>query len=198
MTRQALATLRAGDPDRRFGGMYIEHPLATQIGVAGRVFPQVESYGLLHSEGMPIDATETDVPLVVRPYDFEGNLQLSLRSLLSSVDGLVAIPDPTVFNQNTIHAVLLTAYRLNKPVIGYSRPYVSAGALIAAYSAPHTIGEEGGRLVAGWLRDGRWPGLGYPTRFSIAINRRVASVLGLSPAISPDPQAVFGSVEEVR
>jgi ABC-type uncharacterized transport system substrate-binding protein len=92
------------------------------------------------------------------------------------------LPDPLVFNKGTVQSLLLTTYRYQDPVIGFSQAYVKAGALAAVYSSPEQIGRQTGealvRVLAG--RALLLPLPEYPKYFSVSVNYQVARSLGLS------------------
>ena len=113
----------------------------------------------------------------------EKQLVGALHRVLDDADVLLAVPDPLVFNRNTAQSVLLTTYRMGKPVAGYSRAYVTAGALLAVYSTPAQIGRQiGEELLTMQVRPGRpLPAPGYPRYFSVEVNERVARSLGIEP-----------------
>ncbi len=107
---------------------------------------------------------------------------------MDDADVLLAVPDPLVFNRHTAQSVLLTTYRLSKPVAAYSRTYVTAGALFSVYSTPAQIGRQiGEELLAMQDSPGRpLPAPGYPRYFSVEINERVARSLGIEPGQAED------------
>ena len=133
-------------------------------------------------------------------------LPAQLDDTLSRSDALVALPDSTIFNRATLHVVLLTAYGYAKPVIGFNRAYVRAGALISAYATPEQVlrdvfedvAAEGAGEGVGegidestraeneqrWFDDGR---VRPSRRFSVAENRRIARSLGLSRRAPIEP-----------
>ena len=66
----------------------------------------------------------------------------ALTKVLASADVILAMPDPMIFNNGTIHNILLAAYREERPLIGFSPAYVRAGALAAVYSTPQQIAHQ--------------------------------------------------------
>ena len=93
---------------------------------------------------------------------------------------LIATPDTAVFNSYTVQNVLLTAYRLRSPVVGFSAAYVRAGALLGLYSTPAQIGSEAGEAVLQVLRGAALPPVARPAHFEVAVNDTVARALGLA------------------
>ena len=93
----------------------------------------------------------------------------ALRSVLEQPAVLVITPDGQVFNSQTVHHVLLTAFRLRAPVLGFSAAYVRAGAVLGLYTTPAQAGTEAGRGVRRGVAGqapppagggARWPGCG--------------------------------------
>ena len=113
-----------------------------------------------------------------------------MRDLLENSDVLLSLPDPLVFNSGTIHHLLVATYHQKIPVIGFSRAFVEAGALLAVYSTPAQTGRQAAEIVQQVLRTPvrALPPPQYPKYFAIAVNRRVAASLGLEV---PDEQTLL-------
>ena len=118
-----------------------------------------------------------------------------LSELLADIDLLLTLPDPAVYNKRTIVSVLLSSYRQRVPVVGFSRAYVKAGALIALHSTPEQIGRQIAEALVHRLAHGRWPraGIQHPNYFDVAINARVARSLGIR---LPQPQDLLHRLQE--
>ena len=104
-----------------------------------------------------------------------------LDRVLSRSDLLLAVPDPQVYTRSTLQGILLSAYRANSPVIGFSSAYVRAGALAAVYSTPEQIGRQAADVILRAAAQTRWqlPPPQEPKYFSVEVNRNVARSLGL-------------------
>jgi len=179
--------------------LLIDQPLERQLALIGALLPRVAKLGCLVSEDYELAAPTTPLQLVVRRIAPTSNVVLELGTLLREVDAVLAVPDNAVFNRKTLHGVLLSAYRQGKPVIGYSRPLVEAGALLAAYTPPELLGEETAALVRRVIdQSPDAPQLVYPRQFRIAVNRGIARVLGIGSLPEDIEQRIFTSVEEVR
>ena len=90
------------------------------------------------------------------------------------------IDDYQLFNNRTISNILLTAYHLRSPVIGFSPAYVKAGALFALYSTPAQIGQQAGETARAGLASGSLPPPAAPRHFRVGINRYVARSMGIN------------------
>jgi ABC-type uncharacterized transport system substrate-binding protein len=175
--------------------LYIDQPLSRQMQLIRLALPTRTRVGVVlgpesrKSEHSLRDAA-VSAGLVLRVEQITDEKQLvgALHRIMDGADVLLAVPDPLVFNRNTAQNVLLTTYRLGKPVVGYSRAYVTAGALLSVYSTPAQIGRQiGETLLAMQDRPGRpLPAPGYPRYFSVEINERVARSLGIEPGQADD------------
>ena len=107
------------------------------------------------------------------------SLYPALRSVLEQPAVLVTTPDSRVFNSHTVHHVLLTAFRLGAPVLGYSAAYVRAGAVLGLYTTPAQAGMEAAALVQRVLSGGGLPPPGHHALFEVGVNPTVARSLGI-------------------
>ena len=94
--------------------------------------------------------------------------------------------------------MLLTSYRVQRPLFAYSRAWVEAGALAAVFSTPATAIRD----LLDWLDglDGledvrRLPPPSRARHFDLAVNTRVARALNLSV---PDEDALRAAVAAGR
>jgi len=110
----------------------------------------------------------------------EDDLTSSLKPLLETSSALLAVPDPLVHQRGTAQTLLLTSYRYQKPVIGYSQAYVTAGALAAVYSSPENIARQAAEITRNYPdRQSTLPSPQPPRYFSVGINRQVARSLNI-------------------
>lgn len=77
---------------------------------------------------------------------------------------------------------MITAYRYQDPMIGFSQAYVKAGALAAVYTTPEQTGKQVGEIAMRAL-GGKVVLLSppkYPKHFSVSVNYQVARSLDIS------------------
>jgi ABC-type uncharacterized transport system substrate-binding protein len=173
---------------RRESAIYLDQPFSRQLDLARVALPQHRRLAVIlgpSSESLQPElraaAREKRLQLSVEKMTQKEELPMVLNRLLEENDVLISVADPLVFNSGTIHHLLLTTYRYKIPVVGLSKAYVDAGALIAVYSSPEQIG----RQIAETLLQRTASGTGplpppqYPKYFTIAINHRVAASLGI-------------------
>ena len=103
----------------------------------------------------------------------------ALRTVLEQPAVLVITPDGQVFNSQTVHHVLLTAFRLRAPVLGFSAAYVRAGAVLGLYTTPAQAGTEAAGVVRRVLAGRALPPAGEHALFEVGVNPTVARALGL-------------------
>jgi len=173
----------------RHSALYIDQPFIRQMQLLHLALPQRTRIGVVlgpeSRESEPAlqrAAAAAGLMLRVEEITEEKQLIQALYRVMEEADVLLAVPDPLVFNRHTAQDVLLTTYRLGKPVAGYSRAYVSAGALLAVYSTPAQIGRQVGETLRALSdRPGRsLPTPQHPRYFSVEVNERVARSLGLN------------------
>ncbi len=111
--------------------------------------------------------------------DENPNPVTTVRNILQKNDVLLSLPEPTVYNHQTLKGILLASYRLNKPVISYSPAHVNSGALAAIYTSPSQIGTQIASMLNKLLESKLTPKdyKNYANDFEIKINRQVAHSL---------------------
>ena len=108
------------------------------------------------------------------------HLTSSLKKLTHKARILLTLPDPVIYNKNTIRGILLLSYRKKLPVIGFSKAYVKAGAIAAIYSQPYQISKQTTDIIQNFFKNGIFKHKEYhPEDFSVALNKKVAHSLGI-------------------
>lgn len=102
---------------------------------------------------------------------------------------LLAMPDRTVYSTENFRNILLSTYRHNQGVIGFSADMVRAGALATTYSDPEHINAHIAELANEYLITGELAAPQFPRYFRTAVNEGVAR--SLQVAIS-DQARKFG------
>ncbi len=155
---------------------FIKYLIATQkIGIIKHKNNKISSEKLIE--------LSTTFDLNLEQYLFESgdNPVNTVRDLLQINDVLLSLPNPEIYNRQTLKGILLTSYRQNKPMISYSPAHVKSGALAAIYSSPENIGNQIADLLNKLLEDKSFkPSSHYfASEYEITINYRVARSLGL-------------------
>ncbi len=176
----------AGKGRGRVTAIYLDQPASRQASFLRRILPGANlQVGILASNetraqlpqhnqalrqaGMVPQSEDSDTDTTLLP---------ALNALLPRVAVLLALPDSTIYKRENIKTILVTTYRYQRPVIGFSVAFVNAGALAALHSTPSQIARQTADLLisSGTVLPPPMP----PSQFAIAINSTVAQALGLT------------------
>lgn len=190
LPRLAFEELAAGGAEspRRLSAIYLDQPYARQFELIRTALPHVRRVAVLLGPASQVQereilaaAREKGLEVAITKV-FETDVLLrTLGGVLDGAEALLAVADPLVYNDRTIHHLLLTTYHYKVPVIGLSRAYVEAGAVIALYSTPEQIGRQAAELLLESLAGSPVtpPPPRHPKYFTVSVNERVAASLGL-------------------
>lgn len=177
-----------------FSAIVLDQPYQRQIGLAKIVLPSAKNLGILlgstsnHYEDFLRDAAEKyGFNVMVEEVKSDSDLIPKLEKIFETNDILLAIPDPLVYNRETAQSILLTSYRHQTPVFGYSRSYVKAGALASVFSnAKHLAKQAAEVAIAAQGVSDLLPPPQVPKYFSVIVNRQVQRSLNLKLADEND------------
>ena len=93
---------------------------------------------------------------------------------ISKSDVLLAVPDEKIYNLNTIRTILLTTYRHNQALIGFSQGMVTAGALASVTSNLEDVVDEIKNWIGKYKKYNVLPKARYARYFNVKINEHVA------------------------
>ncbi|MCK6410037.1 ABC transporter substrate binding protein [Thauera sp.] len=172
--------------------LVLDQPAPRQLTLLRRALPGHERIALIAS---PLSAAQAAAVARAAPafginatttiINDEDALYPALRTSLDESTVLLSLPDGTVYNARTVANVLLTAFRLRAPVLGFSAAYVRAGAVLGLYSTPRQVGAEAAALARRLLAGEPPPAPAAHALFEVDINQTVAHALGL---VLPDPK----------
>ena len=178
---------------------FMSQPYCRQMGFIRLINPSFKTIGLLESGASGIDmgmleqcAHENQLSIYTVMSE-KGRLTDHVRQVLKHSDTLLALPDLKIYNRKTVKPVLLTSYRLRKPVIGFSNSFVNAGAAAAIYSNLQQIADSITRLIIQIRNHQAITDINYPDDFSISINKQVFRALDLPV---PDPLLIKEALKQ--
>src|SRR3974390_3381 len=184
---EAAARKDAGPGSRGTSAIYLDQPPARQLNLVRLVAAGREKIGLLVSSdtdpavaGFRSAAQGRQLTVLTELVNGTDDLHPALRRLLSRSDAIVALPDSTIYNATTIVNILITTYRAQQPLFGFSPAYVKAGALAAVYSTPRQVAQEAADWGLLYSGTAPLPAPRFPRLFSVAINETVAHSLGIT------------------
>ncbi|MBI2944339.1 MAG: hypothetical protein HYY25_09065 [Candidatus Wallbacteria bacterium] len=171
-------------------GACLNLPAEPIVAVLRKLLPRVRLIGLLHTSRetlgpvREIEVVSARVGLECRAVavDSPNDIEPALRPLLPAVDLVWALADSKVFTPAGARVVLERAMAARVPVLGYSKPMATAGALVAIYPDFAESANQAAELAAEALQKGAATvrPIARPTRPIVAVNRRVLDLLGLS------------------
>ena len=184
--------------------VYLDQPAKRQIAVAHHFFSSLKRFGVLATEQFHLQSAvdqsngvDLAKDLTIVPFTFVANRRLppQIKLTKSSIDALVAVADPEVYNSNNFSPILLTSYGLGIPLIGYSTSMQNSGALISIYSSLEQILFTIREFIGSYSKaekegeatfDKSSPEYSYCKYYHVDINSSVASSLDLREVNSFD------------
>jgi putative tryptophan/tyrosine transport system substrate-binding protein len=197
-----------GNSRRRtqFSAIFIDPPPARQARLIHQILPGKRRISALLGPDsslllppLRLSFRQVGLELLVEEVMHEKEIIPALARLMNSSDAFLALPDSVVFTRDTIRSVLLTAYRYQRPLIGFSQAYVTSGALAATFSTPQQIARQTAELLKAMP-----PGSTtltaplYPEYFSVAVNRSVARALTLDIPDDASLQEALSALPESK
>ena len=174
---------------RRFSAVFVDQSWVRQFGLIQVSMTGHPRVGVLIGKDatdliptLQSAAKEAEVSLNIETVSEDAELLAALRKLLANSDAMLAIPDPRIYNRNNISSILLTSYRQQIPLFGFSASYVKAGALAAVYSQPYQISQQVAEIINSLPSNALLPSPQYPRYFSVNINPQVARSLSINIA----------------
>lgn len=176
-------------PNKSQAILYMTQPYCRQVNLIKLLNEDWNNIGILTTES---ETTETkDIQHCTKTYGMDVhsflirsklNFTQDVKNALTNSDVLLALPNNTIFNRHTVKNILLTSYRLGKPVIGFSKSFVSAGAIAAVHSTEQQIANSSSQIIQHYLEHNNTfkHKINYPMQFDIAINKQVFRALQIS------------------
>jgi ABC-type uncharacterized transport system substrate-binding protein len=123
-------------------------------------------------------AAQKSIALSIEHVDADDKLNRALNRV-EHVSAILAIPDSSIYNVENIRNILITAYRRDQSVVGFSTAFVKAGALATTYSDINDILAQLAELLEDYAASGNLPEPQFPKYFSVAVNDSVARSLNV-------------------
>lgn len=170
---------------RQTSAIYLDQPWARQAGLLHAVMPERHKIGVVYSAAARLDVAALRVAISeqgghLNAKQTDESLFAGLESVIEGSEVLLAVPDSTIYNSNTIRNILLSSYRRGIPLVGFSAAYVKAGALCAIYSTPEHLAEQAAAATLSFARTHKLSEAQFPALYSIAVNQEVARTLGIT------------------
>lgn len=183
-----------------FSAIVLDQPYWRQLALIKAVLPETKKVGVLlgpassqYLEVLREEADELGLSLMDETVSQEADLIPKLKKLLDSSDALLAIPDRLIYSRESAESILLTSYRHQKPMFGYSQSYVKAGALASVYSSTKQLAKQAAEIaVRSQAAPSQLPAPQIPKYFSVTLNLQVAHSLNIAVT---DEDAIYKKMQ---
>ncbi|NOS98690.1 MAG: hypothetical protein HOP25_09500 [Methylotenera sp.] len=170
-----------------FSAIVLDQPFARQMTLIKIVLPELNKLGVLlgpissqYGAKIKENAEDSGYSIFEENIKQEADLMPKLKQLLDVSEALMAIPDPHIYTRETAQPIILTSYRYQKPIFGYSQSYVRAGALAAVYSSSKQLAQQAAEIaIKSQQAPSMLPPLQAPKYFSIMVNYQVGRSLNI-------------------
>jgi ABC-type uncharacterized transport system substrate-binding protein len=170
----------------RISAVFSDPSPMQQLSLIKHLFPDEPTTAVIISQRtefmrkeLKIASDKTGVPLKIVTHRDNDSISKTLRQL-DSVRILLALPDSLIYNTDTVRRIILSAYRNNQSIIGFSRQLVNAGGLATVYSDIDNIKNEVVLLIDKYIAENKLFDQTYARDFNIEVNKRVSSSYDLS------------------
>ena len=176
-----------------FSAIVLDQPFARQLTLIKQVLPTAQKIGVLlgstssqYAEDVKEEGKKIGLSVLEEMVDQADELIPKLKKLLDNSDAVLAIPDPAIYSRETAQPILLTSYRYQKLIFGYSQSYVRAGAIAAVFSTSKQLAKQASEIaIKSQQAPSELPPPKTPKYFSILLNYQVARSLNI-PLIDED------------
>ena len=171
-----------------FSAIVLDQPFWRQLTLIKTVLPAAKKVGVLlgpassqYLEMLRDEADQLGLSLLDENVSNDTELIPKLKKLLESSDAMLAISDRAIYSRETAESILLTSYRHQKPMFGYSQSYVKAGALASVYTSAKQIARQAAEIaIKSQAASNQLPLPQIPKYFSVAVNQQVAHSLNIA------------------
>ena len=132
-----------------------------------------------HETGFLKPVLDAAATVEVEDYSDGDDINFALNRV-GQAQVLLAMPDRTVYSAENFRNILLSTYRHNQAVIGFSADMVRAGALATTYSNIEHINAQVADMAAEFVATGELAPPQFPRYFRTAINEGLARSLQVS------------------
>ncbi len=168
--------------------LYMTPPYCQQLKFIKQLNTKWQTISILNNQKNPVNISlirqcekNNNITIHTVNISSQDNLTNKIKDALNHSDVLLALPDRSIYNRKTVKNILLTSYRHRKPVIGFSKNYVKAGALGSIYSNTKQIAKSASKLIEEYYNAGMKfkKTENHPNDFDISINKQVFRALDI-------------------
>lgn len=193
ITRNAFAAITSKRPsDNPVTAVFMDQPLSRLLNLASLLKKDQSPFkiGLLSQNTLADQDSANKAGFSTKDIEIESAMLVKdsnpvkiIEPLMKASDIFIVRPNTSLFNRLVAKLVLQLSMRYKTPVIGFSKNYAQAGALLSLYSSPEDIGVDIANIVDTWLRSKgqTMPAPSEGLNFSIEINQHVAKKMAATP-----------------
>lgn len=194
MTLRADAALVPAPHQKMVSTITLDVPVEALAARLKEVFPGKNRLGIIRqtqwkgltAARLQAEARQSGLTATVVECGRPEDLLRVFLSLKDKVDFVWCLPDSSLYNSATVQALLIASLNNRVPVVGFSASFVRAGALLGVYADFREIGSQTADVIHSYLADQPVASVQAPRSFEVAVNQRVARLLGLQPALSKE------------
>ncbi len=188
-----------GGPEGGGARVELEIPLAAQLDVMRSLWPGRSRLGIVRNparsrstaDALVLQARKQGFTAVVLDCDSPASLLKAVAGSRGKVDFLLCLPDPDLYNAVTIKPLVLASLEARLPIVGFSPGFVRAGAAAGIYPDYREIGRQTGEMVLRRLRGENQGSEEGPRKIQVAVNLRVARLIGVDFRMDSSAVEVF-------
>ncbi|NVK23216.1 MAG: hypothetical protein HWD86_11920 [Kangiellaceae bacterium] len=174
------------NPPKNINAIFYDPDLIRQTVLAKLLKPHASSVGLMNmrnNEHIPKIYSEVLQKLKLKLkqsiIDDPADVIEQYPTLSDHSDIIILRPDPAVYNSQTLPRILLTSYRQQKLVLGYSTAMVKAGAVATTYTSFDMLLQDLQESAKILLNNSKQKILRHSKYYDIKYNHEVANSMGL-------------------
>ncbi|SPF33345.1 putative ABC transporter substrate-binding protein [Candidatus Sulfopaludibacter sp. SbA4] len=182
----ATMVLHGGENDA-LAQVDLDIPLSAQLQAIRSLWPNHLRAGIIRNparsrysaEALEARARKEGFTVVVVDCDGPARLLKAVASLKGKVDFLLCFPDPDLYNPVTIKPLVMASIEGRLPIVGFSPAFVRAGAAAGIYPDYRETGRQTAEMAQRMLRGEDRGAEEGPRKIRLALNQRVARLLGV-------------------
>jgi len=180
--------MRGNDSDPGIRRVDLDIQLATQLAAMRSLWPGRARAGLLRNpvqsrsaaEALEALARKEGFSLLVVDCNGPARLLKALAEFKGKVDFVLCLPDSELYNAVTIKPLVMASLEQCLPLVGFSPAFVRAGAAAGIFPDYADVGRQSAEMALRLVRgEDRVAEKESPRKVSVAVNQRVARLLGL-------------------
>jgi ABC-type uncharacterized transport system substrate-binding protein len=153
-----------------------------------RAFPAWSRVAVVHGPSQAgslmqeINAQAAALGISILPLACDGpkSLLAALPKVRERVDVVWCLPNRALYDVPAVQALILSSIRFRLPLIGFSEPFLRAGALFGLVPDYRDVGRQSAELLAQRRSGGPAPARQSARKIRAMVNERVARVLGIN------------------